>query len=492
MTYWQLVRDAAGAFPHQVVVTDDYGRALTTTQLRRAAEQVAAGLPIGPGTVVSWQLPTTLEAVVLMAALARVGAVQNPIIPTLREREVAAITRSVGTELFVTVERWRGFDHAAMARGLGLDVVSSDLAGEPGAGLRLPSGDPAILPPEPGSSADDRWRYFSSGTTADPKGARHSDASVMASAAGIVEHLGLRRGDRYPVAWPLTHIGGITMLTACLRTGGSLVLFDTFDPTSTPGRMAVHRATVLGSAQPFFRAYVDAQHRHGTEPLFPDLRLCTAGGAPTPPELVREVGEALGVPGIVQSYGLTEFPVATCARADDPPAVLAHSAGSAAPGVEVRVVDGEVRLRGPQCFAGYVDPALDRDAFDAHGWFRTGDLGSLDADGNLSVTGRLKDVIISNAENVSALEVEDVILRHPAVAEVAVIGLPDPRTGERVVAVVVPVEGASALGLPGLREHCRREGLAVYKLPADVRTVAAIPRNPMGKALKEALRAALG
>src|SRR5215469_9494125 len=131
MTFWKLVSDAAAASPRRVLLADDHGRSLTTAGLRDAAERVAAGLRVGPGTVVSWQLPTTIEAVVLLAALARAGAVQNPIIPILREREVGLITKAVGTELFITAETWRGFGHAAMARDLGLDVIGLELG--PGA-----------------------------------------------------------------------------------------------------------------------------------------------------------------------------------------------------------------------------------------------------------------------------------------------------------------------------------------------------------------------
>ena len=482
MTLWELV---VGAPPERAVLADDHGRTMTCAELADAAERVAAGLGVGPGDVVSWQLPTTIEAAVLMVALARVGAVQNPIIPILREREVGQITAAVGTDVFLAPATWRGFDHAAMAEGLGLRVVAFDFEAEPGAGLRLPTGDPSTLPSPPASGTDHRWVYFSSGTTADPKGARHSDESLISSATGMNERLRLTDGDVYPIAFPLTHIGGIGMLAAALRTGGVLLLLDTWDPAVTPERVAAHRPTILGSAQPFFRAYLDAQRRHGDEPLYPHLRTCTAGGAPTPPELVRELVEAFGIRGVVSSWGLTEFPIATYADPDDAPVVLAETVGRAVPGVSVRVVDGELRLKGPQCFLGYLDPALDADAFDDEGWFRTGDLGTIDDAGNVRITGRLKDVIIRNAENISALEIEDVLLRHPDIVDVAVIGLPDARTGERVCAVVV---APPSLTIEALGEHCTAQGLARHKCPEQLELVEAIPRNPMGKALKQQLK----
>jgi acyl-CoA synthetase (AMP-forming)/AMP-acid ligase II len=485
--FWKLVSDAAAASPRRVLLADDHGRSLTTAGLRDAAERVAAGLRVGPGTVVSWQLPTTIEAVVLLAALARAGAVQNPIIPMLREREVGLITKAVGTELFITAETWRGFGHAAMARDLGLDVVSIDLEDGAGDGLRLPAGDPAALPAPPQSAAGCRWLYFTSGTTADPKGARHSDETVMASAQGMTGHLGFGDGDVYPIAYPVTHIGGMTMTTAALRNGGRLVLLDTWDPVTTPERVARHRPTILGTAQPFFRAYLDAQRRHGAEPLFPALRTCAAGGAPTPPEMLRELVEVFGIRGVVNAYGLTEFPIATSPAPDDPPEILAQTVGRPCPGVAVRLVDGELRLKGPQCFLGYTDPAQDAAAFDDQGWFRTGDLGEIDSRGNVRVTGRLKDIIIRNAENISALEISDILLRHPHIADVAVIGLPDARTGERVCAVVVPEPGR-AITLAQVAEHCRAEGVARQKHPEQLEIVDVLPRNSMGKILAQQLR----
>jgi non-ribosomal peptide synthetase component E (peptide arylation enzyme) len=155
--------------------------------------------------------------------------------------------------------------------------------------------------------------------------------------------------------------------------------------------------------------------------------------------------------------------------------------------VLVRVVDGELRLKGPQCLLGYVDAALDADAFDDEGWLRTGDLGTVDDDGRVRVEGRRKDVIIRNAENISAAEVEETLLRHPAVVDVAVVGVPDERTGERVCAVVV-VRPGRELALADLVEHCRADGLARYKCPERLATVDELPRDPMGKVVKRALR----
>jgi acyl-CoA synthetase (AMP-forming)/AMP-acid ligase II len=507
-TYWALIEDAAERLGDHVVLADDYGRTLSAAGLRDEAERAAAGLAalgIGAGSVVSWQIPTVLEAAVLMGALARLDVVQNPIIPILREREVGFITRQVGTNFFITPETWRGFDHGGLARGVGDDVgfstIGLDLTSPPVPGtIRLPQGDPATLPPPPTSvdrGALVRWYYYSSGTTADPKGARHTDLSIMAAASGMLDLVGFNERDIYPIAWPFSHIGGSTMLTVSLVGGVRLVLFDVFDAATTPERMATHRPTLLGSAVPFFNAFMAAQQRHGDDQLFPDLRACAGGGAPIPAEIHEDLHRTLGVSGVTGSWGLTEFPIATSCTPDDPRDVLTLTVGRASPGVTIRAVladgtdasldvEGELVLHGSQQFLGYIDPALDAHAFIDDNWFRTGDLGVVQSDGNIRITGRLKDIIIRNAENISALEVEELLFKHPDVVDAAVIGLPDARTGERVCAVVLLRDGAT-LTIDALRDHCRALGLAIQKCPEQLEIADAIPRNGMGKTLKQPL-----
>jgi acyl-CoA synthetase (AMP-forming)/AMP-acid ligase II len=512
-TYWSLIETAARAHPDRVVLADDYGRTLSSALLRESALTCAAALAergIGAGTVVSWQLPTTLETMVVMAALTRLGAVQNPVLPIWRESELRFVTTQVAADVLIVPGVWRNFDHTATAHRLAreragarpMSVVVIDHNAPITDGLRLPAGDPRALPPPPSSAEDPRWIYYSSGTTAAPKGARHCDRSVIAGSAGVVGIVGASSGDVNPIAFPVSHIGGAAMLAAALRTGMRLVLFDVFDPVETPIAIAAHRPTLLGSATPFFVAFMAAQRAHGDEPLYPDLRGCVGGGAPITAELGHQVRQTLSVDGVANAWGLTEFPVATSQAPNGPAELLDHTVGKPVPGVAVRVVDeserqvadgveGELRLKGPQCFLGYVDASLDAHAFDDEGWFRTGDLGRIDDDGNVVVTGRIKDAIIRNAENISALEIEGVLAAHPAVADVAVIGVPDKRTGERVCAVVVVRPGA-AVTLRSIFEHCQACGLSNHKTPERLEIVDELPRNLTGKVLKTELRAKFG
>jgi acyl-CoA synthetase (AMP-forming)/AMP-acid ligase II len=501
-TFWGLVEHRAGVSPDQVLIEDESGGSLTARVLRDCAEQVGAALHargVVEGTAVSWQLPTTIDSAVLLCALARLGAVQNPIIPILRRREVEFIARQTGAALLITPGVWRGFDYASMAdevaRATGCDVLNVG-RGE------LPVADPATLPPPPsGEGRPVRFVYYSSGTTADPKGGRHTDASAMAAANGLVTNMGVSADDRIPIAFPFTHIGGMGMITSALHVGCRLVFIEVFDPVASPLVMAERGATLMGSALPFFRAYIDAQRRHGDTPLFPALRGFISGGAPKPPEIYYELKDLFGVPTL-SGWGLTEFPIATTSTADDTDEELAETEGPLVPGVELRVVapdgsqveagdEGELRVRGPQMIAGYVDASLDEHAFDELGFFRTGDLGVVGPRGHVRVTGRLKDIIIRNAENISALEIESVLYEHPRIVDVAVVGVPDAKTGERACAVVVVDPGAT-LTLTDVAAFCRERQLANQKIPERLEIVDALPRNAMGKVLKQDLRRRFG
>jgi cyclohexanecarboxylate-CoA ligase len=509
-SWWELIGARAASTADAPFLLDERGRIVTFDRFRELAEEVAAGLRgmgVDADDVVSWQLPSTIEACVLMAALCRLVVRQNPIIPILRRAEVSLITRQVGSRWLIVPSTYRGFDFVAMAHesvepGVCTVVDVSRWAGD--AELSLPRADPSGLPPatDPGDAT--RWYYFSSGTTATPKGAKHTDASVMAASNAQVAYAGLEPTDMIAVPFPMTHIGGIMLLATYARIGARILLIETFDPATSPKVMSDFGATVFGSATPFFMAYLAAQRAHGDAPFFPTLHKLHAGGAPITPELNAECLELLGTP-IVNQWGLTEFPAATSLGIEDPPEPYAsQSVGRMAPGAELKIVgldgevvppgsgEGELWVRGPQRCQGYVDPALDADAFDADGFFRTGDLGTIDANGFVRITGRLKDVIIRNAENISALEIEGVLAEHPAIADVAVIGLPDPRTGERACAVVVLAAGHNSITIPEIAAFCQERGLSRTKIPEQIELVAALPRNPMGKVLKHVLRSEVG
>jgi acyl-CoA synthetase (AMP-forming)/AMP-acid ligase II len=368
----------------------------------------------------------------------------------------------------------------------------------------LPEADPSSLPPftsvANASDAPVRWIYYTSGTTADPKGVMHTDASVRASADGLIDSLRVTDDDVSAMVFPYAHIGGLTLTFAGFMAGMKHVFVEAFAPETAIPVLQREGLTIAGAGTVFHMAYLDAQRRlPDGEVLFPRVRAFPGGGAPKPPQLHYDVKAAFDGVGIKSAYGSTEFPNATSNRLTDEDEQLAHTEGPTNRGVELQIVtlderiadtgeEGEIRVKGPQMFRGYVDGALDTEAFDADGWFRTGDLGLLNDHGSLVITGRLKDVIIRKGENISAKEVEDLLFTHPAVADVAVIGLPDAALGERCCAVVVPTDPAGPPALPELFDFLVGAGVSRQKIPEQLEIVDALPRNPSGKVLKRELR----
>jgi len=518
-TLWQMLERRVDATPDALLAVDEDMRTLTFAEFWSEAERAAAGFAaagIGAGDVVSWQLPTWIESLVLTAALSRLEVIQNPILPIYRDREVGFITEQCRAKLLVVPSQLRGFDHEAMATGIaeqqgrGMRVLVSDRA--------LPQGDPTSLPPLPELTQPDeqpvRWLFYTSGTTADPKGAQHTDATIAAAARGMAGRLALIEADRVALVFPFTHIGGIILLMCGLQSGCALILTESFDPDETPEVLAREGVTLAGSGTVFHQAYLAYQRRH-IHPVFPNVRAFPGGGAPKPPTIVGEVREVFDAP-VLAGYGLTEAPILTMADVSDPDSDLTVSEGRPVPGVDLRIVrlpegtaeapegltgaaadagvdaavgeDGEIRARGPQLMRGYSDPLLELEAFDADGWFRTGDLGHIDERGNLVVTGRLKDVIVRKGENVSAKEIEDLLHVHPKVTDVAVIGLPDSDAGERVCAVLVCADLDDPITFDQMVGHLRDSGLNQRKLPERLEVVPSLPRSPAGKVLKHVLR----
>jgi acyl-CoA synthetase (AMP-forming)/AMP-acid ligase II len=362
----------------------------------------------------------------------------------------------------------------------------------------VPTGDPARLPAPTAQPDAPGWVFYTSGTTALPKGARQTDRALSFVGAAIADAMHLEAGDRYALVFPFPHIGGILLLFSALHTGCTHLLEDTFDPASTPQFLAQEAVTHAGTGTPFHLAYLAAQRADPERRLFPQLKCCPGGAAPKPPTLHHQVKRELGGVGIVSSWGLTEAPILTCGRFDDPDDKLATTEGRPLPGVELRAVkadgavaaageEGELQVRGPQVTVGHVDSSLDAAAF-TDGWFRTGDLGVIDTEGYVRITGRLKDVIIRNGENVSAKEIEDLLFTHPRVADAAVVGLPDERTGERVCAVVTTVEGAQPLDFAEMVSFLRERGLRSQAVPERLEHIEALPRNPAGKVTKQTLK----
>ena len=395
---------------------------------------------------------------------------------------------------------WRGVDYLEIATRAkdqsGSRARIIDLS------LGLPDADPAQLPPAPvvptGSEAPIRWIYYTSGSTAEPKGVQHTDQTLIAVGWGLAKALDMSPSDVGSIAFPFAHIAGPDYLVTMLSLGFPAVLLEAFVPTDAIEVFNRHDVTMVGGSTAFYVAYLTEQRKQPGVSIFPTLRLMSGGGAAKPPNLHAEVRDEIGGRGVVHGYGMTEVPMIANGSPHDTDEQLANTDGAPVEGATIRIValdgtiaepgrEGEIRVKGPMVFKGYTNPALDEDAFDDEGWFRTGDLGVVRDDGHLSITGRLKDVIVRKGENISAKEIEDLLSSHEKVAEVAVIGLPDPERGEMVCAVVIPASGA-ALTFDELVAFCRASGLMTQKIPERLELREDFPRAGTGKVVKKDLR----
>jgi acyl-CoA synthetase (AMP-forming)/AMP-acid ligase II len=330
---------------------------------------------------------------------------------------------------------------------------------------------------------------FTSGTTGRSKGAMTSHERSLAVARAWAECGMVTRRDRYLVANPFFHTFGYKAgILACLVSGAALVPQAVFDAGEAMRLVAAERITVLPGAPTIYQMILDHPGRGSLD--LSSLRLAVTGAADVPVALIERMRRELTFETVLTAYGLTEAVVATMCRPGDAPEVISGTSGRAAAGFEVRIGPSEeILLRGPNMMLGYLDdPEATAAAIDAEGWLHTGDAGRLDEAGNLTITGRLKDMYICGGFNVYPAEVEQVLARLDGVADSAVVGMPDPRLGEVGRAFVVPRPGF-ALSSEEVLAFCR-ERLANYKVPRRVEFRGELPRNPSGKVLKRQLRQA--
>ena len=468
---------------------------------RRLAGALAAR-GIGPGDVVAFQLPNWMEAAVCFWAAALLGAVVTPIVHFYGRKEVDYILRRTGVRALVTAERVGDHDYLGDLEELRNDAPALELVAVVGGGA-VPSWavpfdsllDGAVLeapiPVEPSAPA---LVAYTSGTTADPKGVVHSHRTIGFE----VRQLGAMQEGNPPllVGAPVGHaIGMLSGLLLPVWKGEPINMIDAWDPAAVLASMLEDNLASGSGATYFLTSLLDhpdcgAQHVK----LMSRIGL---GGSPVP-TAVTERMESLGI-SAVRSYGSTEHPSTSGSRHEEPAHKRTTTDGHPLLGVELRLVDeegegvaagqpGEIVSRGPDLCAGYTDPALTSVAFDADGWYATGDVGVLDEDGWLTIVDRKKDVIIRGGENISAFEVEEVLLRMPGVAEAAVVAAPDRRLGEHACAFIRPAPGATAPDLAAVRVHLQGTGLARQKWPEDLRVLSELPRTPSGKVKKFVLR----
>ena len=503
MTLALVLRRQASTRPGKTAVIDARTR-LTYGALDDLVDRVVAGLRahgVRPGDTVSCILPNRAEAVVVFFATARLGAVFSPIVPIYGAREIRFILRQTESVLVVVPSAFRGVDYRALIERVRPDVPSLRAA------VVVEDGLPASLVGTPiaadGPAAPDMMAtvLYTSGTTADPKGAIHSHHTLLTEARATIDHHRLADDEVFVMPSPVSHISGLLYgMLLPIVLGGTSVLMETWDAERFLDLVERERGTYSAGATPFLQGVVESPTLARRD--LRSLRIFPCGGADVPPELIRRAIERLGV-RTGRGYGSTEFPSITSSAGPD--VLLAKRAetdGAPVGSNEVELRDdagrvvptgttGEIWARGPELFLGYRDPALDADAFDARGFFRTGDLGVLDPDGYLTITGRVKDIIVRGGEKLSAKEIEDLLFEHPQVRNVAIVPMPDRTLGERVCAVVVPVDRSAPPTLDGLAAFLTARELSRRKLPERLEIVDELPTTSSGKVQKHVLREAI-
>jgi acyl-CoA synthetase (AMP-forming)/AMP-acid ligase II len=481
---------------------------LTVADVVVAANRLKAelrDLGVAPGDVVSLLIPNWWEFAVIHAAVTSMGAVVNPMLPTSGRTDIAHVMHSARPKVVFVAHTYRDRNLAEIAVSVRDELaipsqiisVRGDTSGQ---------FDKIVETPTPNDTIDEQMGVinpdspdtllFTSGTEALPKGVIHTHRSSQFGLRAFLDDvLKLPSGSTVFMPSPICHATGLQWgLRAAVHVRAPLVLMDKWNPARAVDLVLEHECCYTLAATPFIVDLMAEWEDRGLGPS--PLHAVVSGGTAIPRHLVARCQQVLGTP-LLSVFGASETYVTTATRPDDSVASMA-SDGRALPGVELAVVgpdgetlppgeEGEIITRGPHVFAGYLgDPELTRRAFRGE-WYRFGDLGILDEDGCLRVSGRIKDIVIRGGQNISVAEVEEMLIQHPGVAQVAVVGYPDERLGERSCAVVVP-STSPVVTLDELTDFLRERGLATYKLPERLWIVDALPQTATGKVQKAILR----
>jgi acyl-CoA synthetase (AMP-forming)/AMP-acid ligase II len=506
-----LLDDTVGRAADGLAVVDGELE-LTYAELQAAARRFGAALVasgVEPADRVAIWAPNCAEWIVAVLGLWEAGATLVPINTRFKGPEAVELLGRSGAKVLVTVTDFLDTDYLAMLDGadlpaLGLTVIARG-SPRPGSvgwdellGRATDEGLAEVAARAAALTADDPSDIlFTSGTTGRPKGVVMTHGRTRCVATDWVAMTGLAQGDRYLMVNPYFHMFGLKAgILASVTAGATMLPHPVFDAGRVLERVAAEGVTVLPGAPTIYQALLDHPDRDHHD--LSTLRVAVTGAADIPVRLIERIRAELPFSLVVTGYGLTEAGTASATTPDDDPATVATTVGRARPGFELRIADGdaeaptgepgEVQLRGPSVMAGYLDdPAATAEARTADGWLRTGDLGVIDAAGNLRIVGRSKDMFIVGGFNAYPAEIEGALLRHPEVQQAAVIGVPDERLGEVGMAFVVTSSSDPGVGDAILT--WARDQMANYKVPRTIELVAELPTNATGKVVKDELRA---
>jgi len=494
-------------------VNQNVRRAFSYAELDHVVRRIAAGLAalgVSKGAVVSCQLPNWWEMTALHLACVRIGAVLNPLMPIFREHELRFMLGYAQSRVLVIPQSFRGFDYAAMVDGLRGElpalehvlVIDSDDESRSFQRVLLDRAweeetDTQALFADRKPHGDDVVQLlYTSGTTGQPKGVLHTSNTLFSNIRPYAERLHLGSDDIMFMASPLAHQTGFLyglMMPIYLKSPS--VLQDVWDPTFAVKVAKAERPTFTMASTPFLADLIEIAPQHSEE--LSSLRIFVSAGAPIPGALVERAAAAIQAK-IVSAWGMTENGAVTMTRPEDEPERAINSDGVAVPHMAVRVVDengedvprgteGNLLVRGASLFVGYLKRP-DLYDVDEDGWFPTGDLARMDAQGYIRITGRTKDVVIRGGENVPVVEIENLLYKHPAISAVALVGCPDDRLGERLCAYVTLHDGHQSLSLQEAVSFLTEQRLTRNYLPEYLEVLPELPRTPSGKIQKFKLR----
>lgn len=487
-------------------------RDMSWAEIDRLSWRAAVGLHrlgLGKDDVLACQLSNSWEFVVLYVACRKLGIVFNPVMPIFRERELRFMLRHGEAQAFVVPREFRGFDHEAMAAGLRADLPDLRhviVAGGTGADsfdalLMDPALDAGVAALGPVSrrdrgDADDVCQLiYTSGTTGEPKGVMHTANTMYSNLVAYADRLHLGAGEVVLMASPMAHQTGFMYgFLMPVMLGARMVLMDSWDRLMAARLIASEAVTFTMASTPFLMDLTNAVEETGAD--MASLRIFLCAGTAIPGPLVERATRGLGAK-ILSAWGMTENGAVTVVAPEDPLERSVHSDGFALRGMEVQVRapdgspappghEGELYVRGCSNFGGYLKRP-DLNATDAGGWFDTGDIARMDAQGYIRICGRSKDVIIRGAENIPVIEVEALLYKHPAVLQVAIVAYPDARLGERACAFIVPREG-TAIDFAAMTAFLDSQQLARQYFPERLEIRNALPATASGKIQKFALR----
>ena len=505
-TFYQILAQRAEAHSDREAIIDPRQR-VTYGELLAGVNRIAAAfqhLGIGPGDVLTIQLPNWIEFAYVFFALERIGAVANQIGPDFRSREVEYILRFSESRAFVCPATFRGFDYVPMIRELrpklpdlkivcvlggvgGPDTVSLDemLSG---------TSAPPPLVPQPMGTNDVMRMAFTSGTTGNPKGVTHSLNTTLPACRILNSAMEVTAQDVFLVYLPLGLNWGYLTLLQAIMAGARAVLVDRFSARAALELIERERVTFIPSAPASLIAMLNDPELARFD--LTSLRVVISGGASCPVETIRAFRAR--IPGhLIELYGMLETGFHTFTRVTDDPEAVAGTIGRSAPGMALRLIDeagrdvplgaeGEIAAEGPTVHLGYhKNPTANAELFTADGWFRTGDLGQLDAAGNVKIVGRLKEMINRGGQKFFPREIEELLYTHPKILHAVIVGVPDPRLGERNCLCVIPREGVS-LSLAEVVDFLK-DRIATYKLPEEMEIFDDFPFTPTGKIQRHVL-----